>query len=100
MLPQRMNAKEYPIVLYWYTYAFLLLGALPCRAQQPFIFDVSTVVVGSQRLETLWAYAVGKWSDAGSDAQTNSTEIHCYITFRFLRSRHCVNFLRIGLGKP
>ena len=61
----------------------LLLGALPCVAQQPLIFDVSKVVVGSQRLETLWAYAVGKWSDAGDHALANSTEIHCYKRFGF-----------------
>ncbi|MGO9011343.1 MAG: hypothetical protein ACLQPN_14665 [Bryobacteraceae bacterium] len=61
----------------------VLLGALPCVAQQPLIFDVSKVVVGSQRLETLWAYAVGKWSDAGDKLGMNSTEIHCYERFGF-----------------
>src|ERR1022692_2978960 len=61
----------------------LLLGALPCMAQQPFIFNVSNVVVGSQRLETLWAYAVGKWSDARDDVGIYSTEIHCYKRFGF-----------------
>jgi len=61
----------------------LLLGSLPCMAQQPYIFDVSTVVVGSQRLETLWAYALGKWSDAGDHVRTDSTEIHCYKRFGF-----------------
>ena len=59
----------------------LLLGALPCMAQHPLTFDVSTVVVGSQRLETLWAYASGKWSDAGDHVQINSTEILCYQRF-------------------
>jgi hypothetical protein len=52
-------------------------------AQQPLIFDVSTVVVGSQRLETLWAYAEGKWSDAGPNVEINSTAIHCYKRFGF-----------------
>jgi len=47
------------------------------------IFDVSTVVVGSQRLETLWVYAAGKWSDAGEHVGINSTEIHCYKRFGF-----------------
>ena len=64
-------------------YVFLLLGAIPCIAQQPLIFDVSTVVVGSQRLETLYAYAEGKWSDAGPGLLQNSTEIHCYKRFSF-----------------
>jgi hypothetical protein len=71
------------MVLFRCTHALLLLGALPCVAQQPLIFDVSTVVVGSQKLETLWAYAEGKWSDAGPDVEINSTEIHCYKRFGF-----------------
>ncbi len=71
------------MVLFRCTYALLLLGALPCVAQQPLIFDVSTVVVGSQRLETLWAYAEGKWSGAGPDVGMNSTDIHCYKRFGF-----------------
>ena len=61
----------------------LLLGTLPCIAQQPFIYDVSSVVVGSKKLETLWAYAVGKWSDAGENVGINSTVIACYKTFGF-----------------
>src|SRR5664280_533768 len=61
----------------------LLLGALPCMAQHPLTFDISTVVIGSQRLETLWAYASGKWSDAGDQVEINSTEIHCYQRFGF-----------------
>jgi len=61
----------------------VLFGALPCMAQQPLIFDVSNVVVGSQRLETLYAYAMGKWSDAGDNVGKNSTEIHCYQRFGF-----------------
>jgi hypothetical protein len=52
-------------------------------AQQPLIFDVSTIVVGSPKFETLWAYAVGKWSDAGPDVGKISTEIHCYKRFGF-----------------
>ena len=71
------------MVLFRCAYALLLLGALPCAAQKPLIFDVSTVVVGSQRLETLWALAEGKWSDAGPNAEINSTEIHCYKRFGF-----------------
>jgi hypothetical protein len=59
----------------------LLLGALPSMAQHPLILDVSTVVVGSERLETLYAFAMGKWSDAGDNVGNNSTEIHCYKRF-------------------
>jgi hypothetical protein len=62
--------------------AVLLLGAaLPCVAQQPLIYDVSTVVVGPQRIETSWALAAGKWSDAGANVGMNSTELHCYKRF-------------------
>jgi hypothetical protein len=61
----------------------LLLGALPCVAQHPLIYDVSTVVVGPEKLETLYALASGKWSDAGAHVQINSTEIHCYQRFGF-----------------
>lgn len=75
--------------------AFLLLGALPCLAQQPLIFDVSTVVVGSQRLETLWAFAEGKWSDAGPDVGTNSTAIHCYKRFGFCEVASASTSLRL-----
>ena len=71
------------MVLFRCAYAVLLLGTLPCMAQQPWIFDVSNVVIGPQRLATLWAYAVGKWSDAGSDVGKWSTAIHCYKRFGF-----------------
>ena len=60
----------------------LLLG-IPCMAQHPLTLDVSTVVVGSERLETLYAFAMGKWSDAGNHVGLNSTEIHCYLRFGF-----------------
>lgn len=52
-------------------------------AQHPYIFDVSTIVVGSQRVETPWVWAVGKWSDSGDQIGLNSTEIHCYQRFGF-----------------
>jgi hypothetical protein len=74
------KAHEVPAI--WLT-LILLLGVLPCTAQQPLIYDVSTVVVGSQRLETLWAYVAGKWSDAGDDVGIRSSEIHCYKRFGF-----------------
>ena len=59
----------------------LTLAAPLLMAQEPEILNVSSVVVGSQRLETLWAYAMGKWSDAGEDVGTNSTQIQCYKRF-------------------
>ena len=71
------------MVLFRCTYALLLLGALPCAAQKPLILEVSTVLIGSQRLETLWAFAEGKWSDAGPNVEINSTDIHCYKRFGF-----------------
>jgi hypothetical protein len=71
------------MVLFRFAYAVSLLVILPCMAQQPLIFEVSTVVVGPQRVETLWAFAEGKWSDAGADVGINSTDIHCYKRFGF-----------------
>ena len=61
----------------------VLVGALPCVAQHPLILDVSTVVAGSERLETQYAIAMGKWSAAGDNLGLNSTEIHCYKRFGF-----------------
>ena len=61
----------------------MLLLAAPAMGQEPQILDVSDVVAGAQRLETRYAYATGKWSDAGKDIGTNSTEIHCYKRFGF-----------------
>lgn len=78
------------------TYALLLLGALPCAGQKPLIFDVSTVVVGSQRLETLWAFAEGKWSDAGPDVGKNSTDIHCYKRFGFCEVASAASSLKLA----
>jgi hypothetical protein len=60
-----------------------LISTLPCTAQHPSMLDVATVVVGAQRLETLYAHAAGKWSDAGDGVGQNSTEIHCYQRFGF-----------------
>lgn len=59
----------------------LIASVAPVRAQQPQIFDVSDVVAGSQRLETRYALAAGKWSDAGNNVAILSTEIHCYKRF-------------------
>ena len=61
----------------------IIVLVVPCMAQHPLILDVSTVVAGSDRLETQYAIATGKWSDAGSNVGLNSTEIRCYKRFGF-----------------
>jgi hypothetical protein len=61
----------------------VLLSSPLVIAQTPELLDVSDVVVGSQRLETRYALAEGKWSDASKDASILSTEIHCYKRFSF-----------------
>ena len=71
------------MVLFRYISATVVSGTLACMGQRPLAFDVSTVVVGPQKLETSWAYASGKWSDSGPDVGVNSTEIHCYKRFGF-----------------
>ena len=47
----------------------LLLGAVQFAngqkgAHHPEIFDLADVTVGAQKLDTLYLFAVGKWSDA------------------------------------
>ncbi len=61
----------------------LAAAASPAAAQTPFIFDVSDVVVGAQKIETRYFLASGKWSNAGSDVGPASTEIHCYQRLAF-----------------
>jgi hypothetical protein len=59
----------------------LLSIAVCARAQEqhPMIFgEPSIVTVGTQRTETMWTEAVGKWSDAGDELGTTSTHIECY----------------------
>ncbi len=51
--------------------------------QTPQILNVSSVVAGAQKTETLYAYAVGRWSDADDHLAVWSTEIHCYERFGF-----------------
>lgn len=70
------------------TGAMLLASVAPVRAQQPQIFSVSDVVAGPQRLETRYALAEGKWSDAGNDVAILSTEIHCYKRFGVCEVAH------------
>ncbi len=64
------------------TCLILVLGA-PISAQKPIIFDVSDVVVGSQRIPTRYLYAEGKWSDAGEHVGAASTQIQCYKSLGF-----------------
>jgi hypothetical protein len=62
----------------------LMVGiSIPAAAQKPDIFDVSDVVVGAQRIETRYFYAVGKWSDAGEHIGPMSTQIQCYKSLGF-----------------
>ena len=67
----------------------LLLGcvvfalAIPVAAQKSDIFFVSQVVVGAQRIPTLYLWANGKWSDAGDHIGPLSTEIQCYKSLGF-----------------
>lgn len=72
--------------------ALALVGALSCVAQQPLGFDVGPAVVGPQRLETVYAIASGKWSDAGDKVEVNSTEIHCYKAFGFCEVASAANY--------
>jgi len=65
--------------------AAVLLSAILAQGQDktPEILSVSHVVMGPQRTETLFAYAVGKWADADNHLAVASTEIHCYERFGF-----------------
>lgn len=56
----------------------VLALAIPLAAQKPVIFDVSNVVIGAQRIPTLYLYAEGKWSDAGEHIGPVSTQIECF----------------------
>ena len=58
------------------------LGA-PVAAQKPVIFDVSTVVVGAQKIQTLYLFAEGKWSDSGEHIGVVSTKVLCYKSLGF-----------------
>jgi hypothetical protein len=62
-----------------------LLSAVLVHAQDetPEILSVSEVVAGAQRTATLYAHAVGKWSDADDHMAVWSTEIQCYKSFGF-----------------
>jgi len=66
-------------------FAGFLLSAVAVQAQDqtPEIFSVSQVVAGAKRIETLYAHAVGKWSDADDHLAVYSSEINCYEHFGF-----------------
>lgn len=59
------------------------LFALSAVAQQPEILTVADVVAGSEKMQTRYLYAAGKWSDAGDSAAGLSAQIHCYQRFGF-----------------
>jgi hypothetical protein len=61
----------------------VLALTIPAAAQKPIIFDVSDVVVGAQRIQTLYLFAEGKWSDAGEHVGPASTQIQCYKSLGF-----------------
>lgn len=62
----------------------VILGlTIPCVAQKPVIFDISNVVVGAQKIQTLYLIAEGKWSDAGEHIGALSTQIQCYKSLGF-----------------
>jgi hypothetical protein len=47
--------------------------------QTPALFgEPSLVVVGTQKIETLYTFATGKWSDTDEKLGLMSAEIHCY----------------------
>jgi hypothetical protein len=57
----------------------ILSTVLVCAQNQtPEILSVSSVVAGAQRTETLFAHAMGKWSDADDHLAVWSTAIDCY----------------------
>jgi hypothetical protein len=63
--------------------AVVLFLAISVYAQDqtPEILSVSQAVAGAKRTETLYAHAVGKWSDADDHLAVMSTEIDCYESF-------------------
>lgn len=74
-----ISMKQFTLIL-----TMLLPSPLTfAQGQTPFILDVSEVVAGAQKTETLYAYAVGRWSDADEHLAVWSTEIQCYEHFGF-----------------
>jgi hypothetical protein len=57
--------------------------SLPGIADGPVIYSVGPEVVGTGNLPTLYAFAIGRWSNPRPKAGRRSTEIHCYKRFSF-----------------
>jgi hypothetical protein len=76
-----MNFKEGMRRFFGVCVVFVLV--IPVAAQKPVMFSVSDVVVGAQKIETLYLYAAGKWSDAGDHVAGLSTQIQCYKSLGF-----------------
>jgi len=70
----------------------VLLSPLLAIAQQPFTLVVAEGVVGSHRLETRYAAADGKWSDAPKNASILSTDIECFERFGFCEVADAIPF--------
>ena len=60
--------------------------------QTPEIFFVSFGPVGAQKTETLYAHAMGKWSNADDHLAVWSTEIDCYEHFGFCEEADATYF--------
>jgi len=63
--------------------ALLFTGLTHAQDQTPEILSVDEVTVGAQRMETLYAHVLGRWSDADEHLTVMSTEIFCYARFGF-----------------
>ena len=71
----------------------LIAASLSAQEQTPEVFGTpSTVVVGTQKIETVYTWAQGKWSNAGDLQGTNSTIIHCYQRFGFCEEAEGYSF--------
>jgi hypothetical protein len=68
----------------WLLSAYIAFAlAIPLAAQKPITFDVSNVLVGAKKIQTLYLFAEGKWSDAGEHLGALSTEVRCYKSLDF-----------------
>ncbi len=77
----------------WLMSAYVVfVMAISVAAQTPFVFDVSNVVVGKQKIPTLWLLTGGKWSDAGDNVGMDSTRIQCYKALGFCEIAQAFNF--------
>lgn len=72
------------------TAALLSTSLTQGQNQTPEILSVNEVVAGAQRVETLYAHALGRWSDSDVHMAVWSTEIHCYERFGFCEEADAV----------